>query len=159
MAAGYTGEEIGSLSATCSGNPYEGIYTTTYRVSSTEGFTAQPLNQVGECIDNGSNCIYTATDAPQFQDGDFLGFSNVIPLDMTSAEIQAFLDGFCATAEEEYDTKASQCSAELRLSGDNPRNKHPGSILSYDYTTTTTLVSGKFLMHRERKRERECVYI
>lgn len=146
----YTGEEIGSLSATCSGNPYEGVYITVNRISTTEGYT-NPLDAVGECTGGGSGvCNYSPFGAPQFQSSNYffrIGGLNdgLIPVNTTSAEIQASTDTFCSNLGKPFQSKTSHCSAELRLSGDNPKNKHPGSILSYDYTTTTSYTPGTLL--------------
>jgi hypothetical protein len=133
-----TTEQIGSLSATCSGNPYEGVTFTSLVVASTEGFI-NPFDLVGPCDLNGT-CTFTPSGPPQFLEGDV----NVIPANTTAVEVQAIVDGFCSEALVVPST-LSQCSAELRLSGDNPKNKHPGSILSFDFMTNTTVVAGKLL--------------
>jgi hypothetical protein len=145
MATGYAGEEIGSLSATCSLNPYEGIYLTFSRVSGSGGFT-NPLDSVGPCT-GATNCGYNEVPAPHFQ------FSSGLPGDPTPGngltgnnylQVQAYADNICANniAPTAVAPRTSQCSAELRLSGNDKKNKHPGSILSYDFTTTTSYIPG-----------------
>ena len=138
-------EQIGSLSATCSGNPYEGETFTFILPATTEDFF-NPLDVVGPC-GSGGNCIYNATGAPQFFVDIFDTLDFVIPDNTTSEEVQNFVDTFCGelSGEAVEAFKLSQCSAELRLSGDNRKNKHPGSILSFDYMTNTTLIPGTLL--------------
>ncbi len=134
-----TTAQIGSLAATCSGNPYEGVTFTINTPASTEGFS-NPLDEVGPCTDI-AGCTYDPSGAPQFLES--LIPDIVIPDNVTSDEVQAFVNDTCLDILENFDLfKLSDCSAELRLSGDHRKNKHPGSTLSFDFMTNTTLVPG-----------------
>jgi len=136
-------EQIGTLSATCSGNPYEGTTFTASALATTENFV-NPLQSLS--CSNTNGCPSSNPNIfPQF-----LGslVNNSVILDNTTAEeVQTFTDQICADIFGVVPvlSKISQCSAELRLSGDNRKNKHPGSGLSFDYTTNTTLVPGTSL--------------
>lgn len=139
----YTGKQIGSLSGIFSGNPYEGIYTTIYRVSNAD--EAQPSDTVELCAEGGGDCTWVATATPQFQESSVFLNDGVIPTGANSSAIQITLDEWCAAGQPDlsvYDDKMSQSSAELRIRGTDKRNKHPGSILSFDNTTTTTYEPG-----------------
>lgn len=59
-----TTKQVGTLSATCLGNPYEGLYLTETNVRSTEGFN-NPLDSVGPCTGGAGACTYFPTSAPQ----------------------------------------------------------------------------------------------
>ncbi|GAB5030692.1 Hypothetical protein NocV09_00303580 [Nannochloropsis oceanica] len=133
-----TTEQIGTLSATCSGNPYEGTTFTFTAQATTENFV-NPLQDLS--CSNTNGCTFSNPDIfPQFL-GSLVNIS-VIPDNTTAEEVQTFTDQICADIFDVVPalSKISQCSAELRLSGDNRKNKHPGSGLSFDYTTNTTLV-------------------
>ena len=146
-------EQIGSLSATCSGNPYEGDTYTVTLIASTQGFN-NPLDTVTTGCNNGAGAeTCPPVPAPQF----FLSNLSdpfavdaddyVVALGTDADSVQTQVNDLCGDKIEFYGkvSKLSQCSAQLRLSGDNRKNKHPGSTLSFDYMTNTTLVPGTLL--------------
>lgn len=125
-------EEIGSLSATCSNNPYEGVTFTLTRQAVGRAALLDDIRSPGT--------NFNPTPPNQ---GNFV--QDWTPLEIgettTTAQVQASVDQFCVDQQgTKFAPFSSKCSAELRLSGDNRKNKHPGSILSFDFTTNTTLV-------------------
>ena len=139
----FSADPVGSLSATCTANPYAGITQTFLALSqggalATDSIGADSVQAVGAGVGVAPttyNVPVSATDA-QLAPGNTLP---LIPAGATSAEIQALATGFCPSPDGIV--VPSTCSADLRIRGTNPRNKFPGSQLAYDYATETTFAT------------------
>lgn len=127
--------QIGSISATCSGNPWEGKSYTVYRTSMTDDGSEGLINTVGPCepgdVDEDGGCVYDPSELPQFQASieELEGFPSVIEVDQSYEQIQETVNAFCETSTGDLSevSTTAHCSAELRIKGSGSiKNKFPG---------------------------------
>ena len=119
-------DPVGDFSGTCSGNPWEGVSISYYRITDTTGQSGDRIiDSVGPCT-TVNGCGYTPIMPPQFKL--FPEFDTTVPRNINASALQSYVNAFCQNALNANDySRESQCSAELRIKpAASKSNKYPG---------------------------------
>jgi hypothetical protein len=137
-------DPIGTLSASCTANPYAGVQRT-WRLEAVGGSLANDNAGVGSVANVG---VGSGGDPGNYNLPLPASVSTdpvAIPEGATSAQIQALAD---ATCDATVSPTESICAGQLRIKGEaSTKNKYPGSSIDYNYASRTSfaLVGSTYL--------------